>query len=218
MSSHNSKTVKGHFEFYKDRSENIDLDWCRQVVEIIKTYCQNKIRINDIGCLYGQLYKEIKRLNLEKFIDYYGYDYDEKFLELGKVTFPEIKNKFILHDIEKNKTQKSNITVCSAVLEHLDSPKLALNNMMDRTDELFILRTMIGPETKIKTQNNKKFVDNEYNINQFNLFDLTEDFINNGFSLEILPDEATNFSKKYEVGKGSKIYRQIFVLLGKRIR
>jgi len=213
MATHSSKTLD-NIDFYKHRLNNVDLIWCNQIVDIIKKNFKNKIKLNDIGCMYGQLYKEISKQNLCNFINYKGYDIDPEYIRLGLEKFPELKNNLSVFDIEKNAPKKANITVCSAVYEHLDSPEIALENLLKSTKDLIILRTMIGSKNIFFEQNDKMHVDQPYNINQFNLFDIASKFLDNGFSFELIPDYATGLSKKKEIWEGSKVFRQIFLLIG----
>lgn len=213
MATHTSKTLN-NIDFYEHRLKNVDLIWCNQIVNLIENNFKNKITLNDNGCMYGQLYKEISKRNLCDLIDYKGYDIDPEYIKLGQKYYPEIKNNFSILNIDKNPPEKANITVCSAVYEHLDSPEIALENLFKSTKDLLILRTMVGSKNIFFEQNDKTFVDQPYNINQFNLFDIASKFFDNGFSFELMPDHATDFSKKKEIGEGSKVFRQIFLLIG----
>ena len=60
-------------------------------MKIIKAVNFNVNSINDLGCNYFQLYKEIKLKKLK--YKYYGYDADKNFLELGLKKFLELKKK-----------------------------------------------------------------------------------------------------------------------------
>ena len=176
-----------------------------------------KISINDIGCNYGQLYKEIKKRGLQDKFDYFGFDHDNNFMEIGRKYFPEIKEKLIKLDIEKDAPKISDISICSATFEHLDNPILALKNILQTTSQIMILRTFVGSENINFVLNDKKFVDQPYNINQFNLFDLSEIFFENNFDFCCLKDEATK-SLIYEVDKSSGVFRQFYVVVGNKLK
>ena len=68
MPTHDSSTHLRDIDLYNDRAKNVDLIWCDQVVNLLKeiTDKNKNYSINDIGCYYGQVYKEIKRKKLEK--------------------------------------------------------------------------------------------------------------------------------------------------------
>lgn len=219
LASHNSKTHPSDIELYKERAKNVDLTWCSQVISLLEKYYLNfeKISINDIGCNYGQLYKEIKRRNLQDKYDYFGYDHDNNFMEIGKKSFPEIRDKFIKLDIEKYTPKISDISICSATFEHLDNPFSSLKNILSTTSQLMILRTFVGSENIDYVQNDKKIVKNPYNINQFNLFDLSEIFFEYNFDFCCLKDEATK-SQIYEVGKSSGVFRQFYIVVGNKLK
>ena len=78
-------------KLYKNRLEKIRLTWCQQVFEIIKKLNYSNPKINDLGCNYFQFFKEIK-INKYK-CDYFGYDIDKNFINLGLTKFPELKKK-----------------------------------------------------------------------------------------------------------------------------
>lgn len=219
LASHNSKTSTSDIALYEERAKNVDLIWCSQVISILEKYNWNlkKISINDIGCNYGQVYKELKRRNLQDKYDYFGYDYDDNFMEIGKKNFPEIKEKFIKLDIEKNTPKISEISICSATFEHLDNPFSTLKNILSTTSQLMILRTFVGSENIDFVQKDKKIVENPYNINQFNLFDLSEIFFEYNFDFCCLKDEATK-SLIYEVGKSTSVFRKFYIIIGNKLR
>ena len=218
LASHNSKTSTSDIALYEERAKNVYLTWCSQVISILEKYNWNlkKISINDIGCNYGQVYKELKRRNLQDKYDYFGYDYDDNFMEIGKKNFPEIKEKFIKLDIEKNTPKISEISICSATFEHLDNPFPTLKNILRTTSQLMILRTFVGSENIDFIQKDKKIVENPYNINQFNLFDLSEIFFEYNFDFCCLKDEATK-SLIYEVGKSTSVFRKFYIIIGNKL-
>lgn len=166
--------------------------------------------------MYGQLYKEILRRNLSSKYDYRGYDYDQNYINIGLKNFKDLKYKLNVLDIEKQTPIESDITICSATYEHLDQPDIALANLFKSTKECLILRTMVGSENIFFEQTSEKYVDKPYNINQFNLYDLAIKFFKNGFNFNCIQDCATKNSSTYEVGKGSKVFRKIFIIAGKK--
>tara|TARA_B100000674_G_C37936234_1_gene960424 strand:+ start:663 stop:1217 length:555 start_codon:yes stop_codon:yes gene_type:complete len=174
--------------------------------------------INDIGCNHGQLYKELKREKLSDTWDYLGFDYDEYYLACAKEHFEHDVHRFKRLDIEKEVPRKAEATICSATFEHLDNPKQALRNMILSTRRYLILRTFVGETDLFEEAKKSMGVDQEYNINQFGLFSLTERFLSNGFSLKCLPDHATNMSEVKEVLEGSGIKRKMVVLLAERMK
>ena len=217
MVSHNSRSILSQISLYEERAKNVDLTWCSQIISILEKYNwkSEKISINDIGCNYGQLYKEIKKRSLQDKFDYFGYDHDNNFMEIGRKYFPEIKEKFIKLDIEKDAPKISDISICSATFEHLDNPFKSLRNILQTTSKLFILRTFVGSENIDFVLNDKKCVDNPYNINQFNLFDLSEVFFEYDFDFCCLKDKATK-SLNYEVGSCSDVCRQFYIIVGNK--
>ena len=215
MATHSSKTKNDLF-LYEHRAKKIDLIWCEQIINYLEKKFNKKQSINDIGCMYGQLYKEILRRNLSSKYYYRGYDIDQNFINLGLKYFEDLKYKLNFLDIERQTPTKSDITICSATFEHLDKPEIALNNLFKSTKKCLILRTMVGSENIFFEQTSKKYVDQPYNINQFNLYDLATIFLKKGFNFNCIQDRATKNSTIYEVGKGSEVFRQIFIIVGEK--
>jgi SAM-dependent methyltransferase len=176
MPTHDSSTHLTDIDLYNYRAKNVDLIWCDQVINLLQeiTKKNENYSINDIGCNYGQVYKEIKRKKLEKKFSYRGYDIDDKFLSIAREHLPELKNKIQVLDIEKETPSSVQITICSATFEHLDDPDKSLSNIFDSTTEYIILRTMIGSNDKRFIQSDSRFVNQPYNINQYGLFEMSE--------------------------------------------
>jgi len=216
MPTYTSLTNKEDHALYEERAKNIDLIWCKQAIDLCESFgLMDKFSINDIGCCYGQLYKEIKRRGLGDKVSYLGYDVDAFFLGMALRNFPEAEGKFVRLDIEKEAPSQKDVTVCSACLEHLDDPFVALNAMLLATSKLLILRTFVGPESVWFVQEDKRFATVPYNINAFNLYDLSDAFFCNGFDFHCYIDKATN-SSVYEIGEGSGVVRQMYVVVGLR--
>jgi SAM-dependent methyltransferase len=213
-----SLSIPNNLDLYQDRAKNVDLIWCDQITNLLEeiTDTSKKNSINDIGCNYGQLYKELRKKKLENFYRYNGYDIDDKFLDISREHFPELKDKVQVLDIENETPPSAEITICSATFEHLDNPYQGLSNMFNSTTEFLILRTFVGSKDIKFIQSDPKIVSQPYNLNQFALFELSQKFFDRGFNFKCIPDHATGMSKKYETVKGSEVFRQMFIVLGSK--
>jgi SAM-dependent methyltransferase len=199
---------------YINRAKNEYLVWCSQVMDILGGLsCPRNSLITDIGCNYGQLYKEIKKRGLHNNYEYSGYDIDDFFLGLAKRHFPELQGRLHKLDIENELPNASDITVCSATLEHIDNPELALQNMLSKTSTHMILRTFVGPETINFIQDDKELIAEAYNINQFNLYELSKIFFDQGFDFRCIKDKATKNSGLYEV---HGVLRQMYIIVASK--
>ena len=145
------KTLKNQIEFYEERAKNKYLTWCKQIIDFIESLYSNhkKVSINDIGCNYFQLYKEIQKRNLQNRYDYFGYDIDKKFIEIGLKYFPELQDKYEIADIQDIVPRMSQISIVSAVLEHSDNPIDMLDNILKSdsgcTDPCFLIKFLMCP-------------------------------------------------------------------------
>jgi SAM-dependent methyltransferase len=232
--SHNSKTIGyKQLKIYKYRSHNIRLAWCKSVLDIIKNF--NVKKINDLGCNYFQLFKEMQLRKLK--YDYFGYDFDKEFIKIGlnylvkiKKNSKKFKNKLFrinnlkkvgysinglkfnyeILNVEKEKLRTCDCSVLSAILEHTDYPYKVLQNAFKTTRKIIILRTFID----LKKQNaiQVKNVKHPYNIRRFGFNSLKKIFSINGFDLNFILDEATKFStKSLYVNNNLKNQRKFYI-------
>ena len=206
---HTSKTFGDkQVDFYKKRLENVRLTWCQQVFEIIKKLNYSNPKVNDLGCNYFQFYKEIK---INKYLcDYFGYDIDKKFVNLGLVKFPELKKKYKITNIENTILRKADITIISDTLEVTEKPEKIIKNIILSTKMIIILRTFLSSREKVKIVKNK-VLDVPYFINCFSYNMIIEHFIKNNFFPQIYPDLATNLSQENEIFPNVK--RRFFIIV-----
>ncbi len=199
---------KRELSLYKFRLNKVRLEWCKQVLEIIKKF---KIKsLNDLGCNYFQLYKEIKIQNLK--YNYFGYDIDKKFVEIGLKKFPELKRKYKICNIERQNLRKVDCTVASAVLEHVDKPNKFLEKILNSTKKIIIIRSQFGANnSKTKT---KLGALKPVNFNQFSFSDFSSKIEKKNFSCFYFLDKATNYSLKFKrINKQTNSYRRIFIMV-----
>ena len=225
-----SETVGSkQLDLYKHRSKKIRLIWCKAVCDIIDNFDIQKI--NDLGCNYFQLFKEMY-LRKSKY-DYFGYDLDQKFINIGldylaklksfnknkkkdeKIKINNLSFNYKISNIEKDNFRNCDCTVLSAVLEHVDRPNIILKKVFKTTKKLIILRTFVDLKAQEAIQ--IKSVKKPYNIRKFSFNYLKKIFKKNGFSLYFILDEATKFSKKtLYVNNSLKKARNHYICLGIR--
>jgi SAM-dependent methyltransferase len=228
--THTSETVGSkQLDLYKHRSKKIRLIWCKAVCDIIDNFDIQKI--NDLGCNYFQLFKEMY-LRKSKY-DYFGYDLDQKFINIGldylaklksfnknkkkdeKIQINNLSFNYKISNIEKDNFRNCDCTVLSAVLEHVDRTNIILKKVFKTIKKLIILRTFVDLKAQeaIQIKNVKK----PYNIRKFSFDYLKKIFLKNGFCLYFILDEATKFSKKtLYVNNSLKKSRNHYICLGIR--
>lgn len=199
---------------YENRIKNIRLTWCDQVCNLLWHYKLSKSSIKDIGCNTFQLYKSLKFFDFK--CKYYGYDIDQKFIDIGLKYFPELKKSYTCANAEYIKLRKTEVSVISATLEHVDNPKKILKNIINSTKKIIIVRTFFGFDQQ-KTIEHKKSV-KPYNINQFSFHEINSLFKKNKFNTSYILDEATHFSsRKLFVNNLKKKARNMFILVANKI-
>jgi hypothetical protein len=201
---------------YEHRLNNTRLLWCKQVKNILKKNFRfsNKLKINDFGCGYFPFYKELKLSNLKH--NYFGYDNDKDILNLGIKKFPELKNKNKKLNIESLKPiRKANISIVSALLEHLYEPAKVIKYLIKNTKDCLILRIPISKKGSYnfikKTKKNSAWI-----FNVFKKKDVIDILERNNFNLNFHIDKA---SQKSQIGTNfvKKLKRKIIILEAKRI-
>ena len=97
MPTHTAKTHGlADILLYKKRLEKTRLTWPQQILDLVEPY--NIKKVNDLGCNYFQLYKEMKIRKLR--YDYFGYDLEPQFVDIGLKTFVNLKKKHKICNIE----------------------------------------------------------------------------------------------------------------------
>lgn len=199
------------------RAKEEYLAWVEQFLDIIEdTTCYDKRKyldkrksLNDIGCNLGQFWKGLKKRHLN--IDYNGYDIEPIYIRETSKIFPEIHNRLYLLDITRERPKVADVSVMSAILEHLDSLSPGLDNILQTTEELFILRTFLG-DTNDKSIFMKEGAKKYYYINQYSFLDILELFDKYGFDTSVVIDKYTESMPKY-LGQG--IVRTQYIIIGK---
>ena len=230
--THSSETFGSkQIKLYSYRAEKVRLIWCKAVCDILDNFHIKKI--NDLGCNYFQLFKEMY-LRKSKY-DYFGYDADQKFINIGLDYLIKLKSSnknkkkrkeggvqinnlsfnYKVSNIEKDNFRNCDCTVLSAVLEHVDRPNIILRKVFKTTKKIIVLRTFVDLKSQEAVQ--VKGVKKPYNIRKFPFNYLKKIFLKNGFYLYFILDEATKFSKKtLYVNNSVKKSRNHYICLGIR--
>ena len=211
MNTHSIKTNPSKdIKLYKYRLEHVRLIWPKQILNLIEKF---KIKsVNDLGCNYFQLYKEIKIR--KKKINYYGYDSEIEFLKIGLKKFPELKKRFKICNIENTNIRQADCSIISSTLEHLDFPYKALKNIIKSTKKIILIRSCFGvkEEKLIK----KIGVEHPVNYNQFSFIKFKKYLEKFNFKVFYILDEANYLSNKTKtINKKNK--RKTYICLAIKI-
>jgi hypothetical protein len=135
---------------YEYRIKNLRLTWCTQLFKIIniKTLFKKKLLLNDLGCNCFQLYKEIKIRKINKLINYFRYEREKKYINIGLKYFPELKKKYKICNVENAKLKINDISIFSVILEHMEKPTKIINHILKTTAKVVIFRTFLGKKNK----------------------------------------------------------------------
>jgi hypothetical protein len=203
-----------YFKLCVNRVRTEYLVWVEQFLDIIQEADilrdSHHLTLNDIGCNVGQFWKGLKRRQLK--VDYKGYDIETRYLKAAKEIFPEISDAFLELDIVKEKPRTADVSVASAVLEHFKALSPGLNNILESTNKLLILRTFLG-DTSDQSIFLKKGAKTFYYINQYQYREILELLDDYGFSTSIVRDKFTDSMPKY-LGQG--IVRSQYIIIGKK--
>lgn len=203
-----------YLEMCIERVKKIDLVWVEQILDIIYNEIEfsRHLDLNDVGCNLGQFWKGLKnhRSGLQKIIKYYGYGSEKIYLDKIKEIFPEIYKNLSNIDINIDQLPECDISMCSATLEHLNYLQPGLNNILESTKQLVLLRTFLG-EVPIKAIRMKEGAKTYYNIHQFSFNEIFLAFEKKGFITKVIRDEYTDSMPNY-IGNG--IIRTFYIIKG----
>ena len=212
MSSFQHTQNDEYLKICETRLRDIELTWVEQVLVLIQLQnLPHNISINDMGCNMGHFYKGIKKRQLK--YSYNGYDLDEIYLQKARQCFPEIANRFKCLDICNDKPDLADVSVASAVLEHVPDFNSALNNILITTKTLCILRTYSAILT-INDKLLKSGAEYPYAINQNSFEKIFLIFQKNGFDATIIRDVHTD---SMPIHKGNGIVRTMYIFKGVRL-
>lgn len=201
------------FDVMLKRVKEEYLTWVEQFLDIIEEHYKSweGVLLNDIGCNVGQFWKGLKRRKLHD-VEYRGYDIEQKYLDAALNIFPELDNHIELHDITEHLPRQCQVSVVSATLEHLEFLSPALDNILQTTESLILIRTFCG-EHGDKSLFMKEKAQVPYYINQYSFVELLEYSAKYGFRTKVIRDRYTDSMPKY-LGQG--IVRTKYVIIGKR--
>ncbi len=180
----------------KTRLTEPPLEWCNQFATIIDREfgtgrITDNVTIKDIRCNVGHFARVLSNIHIPKF-KYLGIDISETYLEIARVSFPELS--FLNVDFSSKsldfKELNSDITIISATFEHIHDYKIALSNIVESMRRLIVIRTFIGNEFKQEYCSKPGAVDS-YLISQFKYQQIADVAASNGFRIETEIDLAT---------------------------
>ena len=114
-------------------------------------------KILDVGCGNGHLLNEIQ--TFEKNTHLSGCDFSQQGINYSKKIFPSIN--FFRHDVYNPIEDQFDIIICTEVLEHLEYPELAIENMLNSLNEGGILVLTVPDGRKDTIEEHINFWSNE---------------------------------------------------------
>jgi hypothetical protein len=207
-----------YLKLIRHRIEHVDLTWVTQFLDIIKIELKTdkRITIKDIGCQCFQFYKQIKKNELP--FDYYGYELDENYVQIGLEYFPELTKNIYIGDFTSYElTKTTDVSLCSATIEHVDNWSDFLEKMLSSSNKMVIIRTFLGENTErvsVRTTDAKE----DYPIWQFGFKDFLNAIDKLGWTPEIKRDIFTDslpVYKSYGVDK-TGVVRTQYVIVAKK--
>jgi hypothetical protein len=134
-----------YLNLIESRLKHSNLTWIDQFLELIEFHCPNlnNKSLKDVGCQSFQFYKQ---LTSKKFaLDFYGFELEPTYIEIGLKYFPELKDKFQICDFSSlTNVKKTNISITSATIEHCENWKDFLKNLLTSSSHLVLIRTFLG--------------------------------------------------------------------------
>lgn len=174
------------------RLEHESLDWIEQVLDIVEQYSSSGSfsTIKDVGCQAAQFYKQLLSRSLR--YSYFGYDIEQLYLDLALNKFPELNGRLFAADFGSvMKPVVTDISVCGATLQHVDEWGLFLENLLDSTNKLIVLRTFMS-DTSARELVMSDGANSPYPIWEFGFAELMTYFAHRGWTPRIVRDRYTD--------------------------
>mgnify|MGYP001360540350 CR=1 FL=1 len=150
-----------------------EMESSKALAKIIHPYIKKNSKILDAGCGVGHYLRSILKLSNKEF-HYYGIDLTPSYIDLAKKIKWRVKANFKKMNVEKLSFKKNtfDISICSNVLLHLESPNIALKKLVITTKKFLVIRTLISEKDYIT-----KEVINIKNKNNFTSYVNPAEFI-----------------------------------------
>lgn len=171
---HNTQDEE-YLQLVAQRAKRERLVWCEQLIDLLEQMNirspSQRFSLNDYGCQYFQVYKELaSRPGLT--VDYFGYDIERQYLDIGLELFPELQKSFKVVDIAEGEAIRvADVSVISATLEHIGDFRSVIDVLAKKSREVVVIRSFFGSEYR-KDLARKSSAEAPYLIQQFVLEDL----------------------------------------------
>ena len=121
--------------------------WCTQLVDLLERPDAGlgaRFSLNDFGCQYFQVYKELlSRPHLS--IDYFGYDIEKQYMNIGLQIFPELQLSCKVTDVAQGGgIREADVSVISATLEHIDDFRSVIDVLANKSRKMVVIRSFFG--------------------------------------------------------------------------
>ena len=148
--------------------------WCTQLVDLLERPDAGlgaRFSLNDFGCQYFQVYKELlSRPHLS--IDYFGYDIEKQYMNIGLQIFPELQLSCKVTDVAQGGgIREADVSVISATLEHIDDFRSVIDVLANKSRKMVVIRSFFGGRY-LEDFAQKSLANAPYPIRQFVLEDL----------------------------------------------
>lgn len=201
-----------YLDLIKRRIESVELTWVSQFLDSITGLepSGEKLSVKDIGCQTCQVYKQIKSRALP--FEYYGYELDKIYADIGLKYFPELSSKITLGDfLDIEKPIDTDISVCSATIEHIDNWIPFLGKLLGSTSKYAYIRTFLG-ETTQRAVGYHAGASQGYPIWQFSYKDMFTAIRDFGFYPELRRDTFTESLPRLLNVNPNGIVRSIYII------
>lgn len=150
-------------------------------------------QIHDVGCNVGLFCRVLPLISNKA--NYFGYDISETYIELTRQRFPHLS--FQILDIATGMPeQQADVTIISATLEHIEAWELALENILNSTKSIVLLRSFFGAHP-VSDMYKKDKASSPYLVRQFTFEQVSKVAYEKGFITRFLRDAATDSVPQY---------------------
>lgn len=173
------------------------LRWVNQFVtqidEDARRHGDASVSVNDLGCCVGAYVRGIEDLATVP-VDYVGHDISETYLGIARERFPD--RKFVILDVAATRPRAAQYSVMSGTIEHVPDWKAGCANILLATSRTAFIRTFLGDSHQFAYYY-KSGSAAPYPIMQFTFQEMAEVAADNGFTIDVMRDAATDSIPKY---------------------
>jgi len=203
-----------------------EMESTKQLVELISSVYKPGQKILDVGCNVGHYLKGIRRIFPD--VEYLGVDAYEHYVNKAKEIFSnDPKSKFEVKNIFESiyPKNRSDIVYCCNVLLHLPDFRKPVKNLLESTNEVCFIRTLLSDSTTIVKLVYSNEFDSDGSPKDYKFLNTWDkdyfiDYVRElGWNVELVADKfnSNKLQEEFETVKTEKTDKGTHVIANKQV-